>query len=101
MTWRECTSRSTNNVAQVRRPSCTVIFCTLALAQRTSQERLKLRGSISVLHFVVKIRLPPCQAEPNAFPLTKDKAPDPDPITHQLGPQCQVWPRACLIPGDG
>ena len=101
MTWRGCTSRSTSSVAHVRRPSCTVIFCTLALAQWTPQERLKLRGSISVPHFVLKIRLPPCQAEPNAVPLTKDKAPNPDPITHQLGPQCQVWPLACLIPRDG
>jgi hypothetical protein len=30
MTSRGCTSRSTNGVAQVRRPSCTVVFRTLA-----------------------------------------------------------------------
>jgi hypothetical protein len=35
-----------------------VIFRTPAFAQRASQERLKLRGSIGVPHFVVKISLP-------------------------------------------
>ena len=64
MTSRGCTSRSTSSVAQVRRPSCTVIFRTPALAQRGSQERLKLRGSIGVPHLVVKINLPPCHAAP-------------------------------------
>jgi hypothetical protein len=61
---RGCRSRSTSSVAQVRRPSCTVIFCTPAFVHRASQERLKLRGSIGVPHLVVKISLPPCQAVP-------------------------------------
>lgn len=64
MTSRGCTFRSTSSVAQVRRPLCTVILRTLAFAQRVSQERLKLRGSIGVPHLVVKISLPPCHADP-------------------------------------
>jgi hypothetical protein len=64
MTSRGCTSKSTNRVAQVRRPSCTVIFRTAAFAHRVSQARLKLRGSIGVPHLVVKISLPPCHADP-------------------------------------
>jgi hypothetical protein len=53
-----------SSVAQVRRPSCTVIFRTPAFAQRVSQGRLKLRGSIGVPHLVAKINLPPCHADP-------------------------------------
>lgn len=64
MTSRGCTSRSTNSVAQVQRPSCTVIFRTPAFAQRASHDRLTLRGSIGVPDLVVKISLPPCHADP-------------------------------------
>ncbi len=48
MTARRWTSRSTSSVAQVRRPSWTVIFRTPAFAQRPSQEWLKFRSSIGV-----------------------------------------------------
>lgn len=52
-----CTSRSTSSVAQVRRPSCTVIFWIPALAQRASQAWLKLRGSIGVPHLAEAAQL--------------------------------------------
>ncbi|MDT7595487.1 MAG: hypothetical protein QOJ06_1033, partial [Pseudonocardiales bacterium] len=68
MTSRGCTSRSTSSVAQVRRPSCTVIFRTPALAQRASQERLKLRGSIGVPHLVGEDQLAALPRRPRELP---------------------------------